>query len=158
MSMGMGRMGESSHFRNHHWAQTSNSSLRHNDDWAYQPCNANGFLRFKSYQRFNEVKLDVPLVCVSMINLLYTYIHIHIIYILYIYIHTYTYIYDNPIWSHAIPHVLYPQDLSYKSGFCFLTTSTMSKHRPDLPCLAGAWRRPPNDLQVGDAAISPRLD
>jgi len=24
----------------------------------------------------------------------------------------------------------------------------MSKHRPELPCLVGAWRRPPNDLQV----------
>eukprot|EP00438_Fugacium_kawagutii_P036128 Skav236847 [mRNA] locus=scaffold1027:253413:258249:+ [translate_table: standard] len=23
----------------------------------------------------------------------------------------------------------------------------MSKHRPELPCLVGAWRRPPNDLQ-----------
>ncbi|CAK9118348.1 unnamed protein product [Durusdinium trenchii] len=23
----------------------------------------------------------------------------------------------------------------------------MSKHRPDVPCLLGAWRRPPNDLQ-----------
>eukprot|EP00435_Cladocopium_sp_Y103_P057486 s50_g19.t1 len=37
------------------------------------------------------------------------------------------------------------QDLSQVSFFG--ATSNMSKHRPNLPCLVGAWRRPPNDLQ-----------
>eukprot|EP00435_Cladocopium_sp_Y103_P058253 s50_g20.t1 len=51
----------------------------------------------------------------------------------------------NHVLQCGFPVGVFPRSLTSQLFRCDFPA--MSKHRPNLPCLVGAWRRPPNDLQ-----------